>query len=586
MTDFEKEFRRKLTKQTLELEELRSKNSMQASILESFAGIYWWKDKGGIYKNCNINLAHALGLSSVKDIIGKTDYELPWHEEADILVKNDFLVMESGETLIKEEPVRGKDGQLKIFLVTKAPLKNTIGETIGTVGNSVDITKQKDLEMELKISVEKSEIANEAKSEFIANMSHDLRTPMAGLLGMLEGLLHDEEDARASLMSKSHLSKEKLEQVLGDVLDKMKECVGLAIESGRKINQFHDDILNSIESESGMSKEVELEFNLDSAVQDILSIKRPIAITKKIDLTAEIHENTPCHLKGLKQIFQRILSNLLGNALKFTEEGSVKVIIGLDDDRENNGTRVGSEIVLKIQVKDTGVGIPDDKFDDIFGQFSRLSSSYDSDYKGLGLGLYSVKKYLDQMGGEISVKSKVGEGSNFTVYIPFKIEKEGTTKFSFSHKNNSKNTVKEEKNAKKIGTIICSKNNVNAKKKKVLLVEDDKIVGIATQRNLIHLGCDVDWAGSGEEAVEKIKDHDYQLIFMDIGLPKMSGIDTAMAIRSLENKEKSNIPIVALTGHARGKSRKLCLDVGMQGVFSKPASLDDLRKALDYFSAL
>jgi CheY-like chemotaxis protein len=353
----------------------------------------------------------------------------------------------------------------------------------------------------------------------------------------------------------------------------------LAIESGRKINQFHDDILDSVEAESGMSKETESEFNLDQAVQDIVSIKKPIAIHKKIALTAEISDQTPCHLKGLKQSFQRVLLNLLGNALKFTEIGSVSLLIGLDGPKK--AIQAGEKVILKIQVQDTGIGIPHDKFDEIFDQFSRLTASYEGLYKGLGLGLHSVKQYLEKMQGKIEVKSQVGEGSCFTVYIPFEVVKMGLSQFipssdistqSVQHEFKKEDERQPEKEIKSSG-------------KRILLVEDDKIVSLATRMNLSKLGCLVDTAESGEEALEKIKENEYQLVFMDIGLPNMSGIETALAIRGLTEKEKAKVPIVALTGHARSQSRKLCLDAGMQGVFSKPMSLEDLKKALDYFAS-
>ena len=582
MADFGNEFKRQLKCQELKIKELESYNRSQESIMQSFAGIYWWKDKKGVYKNCNKKLSDSLGLGSVEDIIGKTDYAFFCREEADALVHHDTMVMESGEVLITEESVREKNGELKVFLVTKSPLKNEWNEIIGTIGNSVDITKQKELEKNFKEFIKKSDEANLAKTEFIANMSHDLSTPMAGLLGMLENLGHEEEDARASLRLQNDSTLKKLEKRFCEFLDKTRACLSLAIESGRKISEFHSDILTNVELQFEGSKEVEVPFNLDSATQHILTIKKITAVNKKLGLSVEINPSTPCYLIGFKLAFQRVLLNIIGNAIKFTEEGSIKVTIGLAENTPTQGEHAGDKVILKIEIKDTGTGIPSDKFNEIFNQFTRLTSSYNGVYKGLGLGLYSAKKYIENMQGTIRVESKMGEGSCFTVFLPFVVEKVGKTKVIELAENDGKADRGYEQPEIEAFEAI-EKNDKNARK--VLLVEDDKIVALATRSNLSKLGYEVDWVQSGEAAIKKACKEEYALIFMDIGLPEISGVEAAAAIRQLKDQKKAEVPIVALTGHARGKIRKICLNAGMQGVYSKPTSVEDLKKALDYFSA-
>lgn len=203
-----------------------------------------------------------------------------------------------------------------------------------------------------------------------------------------------------------------------------------------------------------------------------------------------------------------------------------------------------------------------------------VDSSYQGAYKGLGLGLYVVKKYVDAMKGEISVESKVGEGTCFTLSIPLTIEKEGKTE--------PLNVT--EKAVKKISKKNEGPDSGAISSQPVLLVEDDKIAAMAVRMNLTKLGCQVDWVESGEDALEKAKNTNCSIIFMDIGLPKKTGVETASEIRGFMDKEKASTPIVALTGHARGKIRQLCLNVGMQNVLSKPADFVDLKKALNYFS--
>jgi CheY-like chemotaxis protein len=333
---------------------------------------------------------------------------------------------------------------------------------------------------------------------------------------------------------------------------------------------LHDDILDNIELESGESREKDSEFNLDEVVQSLISLQRPVALSKRLVLKAEIDESTPCHLRGLRQSLERSLLNLIGNALKFTEKGSVSVMLSMANESERKYFSEDEKIILKVQVKDTGIGIPKDKFNEIFEKFNRLTPSYKGIYKGLGLGLYVVKKYVEAMHGKIEVESKLENGSCFTMYLPFLVEKEGKTQLKTIHENP---VIKE---------VVVEKKGVGHHR--VLLVEDDKLASMAIRSNLSKLDCEVDWAQSGEEALDKIEKNDYHIVFMDIGLPAKSGVDVAREVRQHNNSKKSAIPIVALTGHARGKIRQFCLNVGMQSVLSKPANLDDLKKALNYFS--
>jgi two-component system, OmpR family, aerobic respiration control sensor histidine kinase ArcB len=557
------------------LQKNRTENSPEPDylinkLIENIPGHIYWKNKQGKYLGCNVEQAKSVGYTSPMEVIGKTDYEMKPKEEADALTRLDKKVMSMNHSIVTEEFSISKSGERLTYLSNKVPLLDDRNNCLGILGVSLDITEKKKLEDELKNTILKLENANTVKSEFIANMSHDLRTPMTGLLGMLNGLIFAAEDARASLNSSNNNAN--FEAVLKDVLDKVEISASIAKESATNLNQLHNDILDNIELESGESKETVTSFNLDQLIQSVIALQKPVAIDKKLSLTAEIDEATPCNLKGLRQSLSRTLLNLISNGLKFTEHGSVSVSVGLADSQETTDFQPGDTVTLKVQVKDTGIGIPEDKHDEIFGHFSRLSSSYEGIHKGLGLGLYVVKNYIDTMEGEISLESTLNEGSCFTLLLPLTIEKTGTTRLSTPTSN--ENTTDVSTQRKTEGT----------KERYVLLVEDAPIAAMATRVNLTHLGCEIDIAKSGEEALEKIENQDYHIIFMDIGLPGKSGIDVAREIRQNNDPDKGCTPIIALTGHARGKSRKLCLDAGMQSVLSKPADIDDLKKALDYFA--
>ena len=559
-------------------------------IIESMPNNVYWLNRDCITMGCNLNTLRLLGLKKQEEFVGITYEEMGelanWdYEVAQSFKKDDMDVMESGSPKYNiEEPVLyDSDGNEKYYMSSRVPVFDENYLVIGVVGISVDITDKKISEKELIKAKDLAEIANEAKTEFIFNMSHDLKTPMQGLLGMLGGILKTEEDARASLNSKSHLSQEKLEKVLTHVLDQVKECADMALISGERLNNFHDDVLNNVELDSGQNQESVTDFNLDHLIQDVIGLQRPAAFNKKLNLTAEIEEHTPCYLNGFRQSFYRILVNLISNSIKFTKEGSITINVSLNKSNDSDLCHAGDKIILKVRVSDTGIGIPHDKFDEIFNQFSQLTSSYRGIYKGLGMGLYAVRKYVDEMKGEIRVESKVNEGSHFTVYLPFSVEKEGETQFEDSRKMPKESGLDKKSELDKDPESDSKKTDES--KKLVLLVEDDKIAAMTVRMSLTNLGCEIDWAGSGEEAIEKLGQKNYKLIFMDVGLPEMTGIETAAAIRRLKDKNKANTPIVALTGHAYGKSRQLCLSAGMQSVFGKPATIEDLKKALDYFSA-
>ena len=543
-------------------------NGFFSELIDLLPARIFWKNIDGVYLGCNKAFVDCLGLSSSNEVIGKDDYGLPTGNDGDMYRGDDLEVILSKKPKLDIEEYQIFDeGHKNCLLTSKVPVFCKKNQVVGVLGIFNDIT-------DLKEAQHKAEAASNAKSEFIANMSHDFRTPMVGLLGMLDGLLYAAEDGQASLEIQSTHSVEALESILRETLGKMKECASVAKESAMQLDQMHSDILDNVELESGESKEIDATFNLDQLVQSIVSLQRPAAANKKLNLTVEIDDSTPRHLKGLHRTLNRALINLISNAIKFTKKGSVSIIVSLTDDEEMRGSKVGDTVTLRVQVKDTGVGIPKGKFDNIFEKFVRLTSSYKGVHKGLGLGLYGVKKYVDDMQGEICVDSEVGVGSCFTLHLPFVIENEGLTQFSGSDEvtnNVGKGDIQFEAKA--------GKNMLP-----VLLVEDDRIAAMATRASLLRMGCNVDWADTGESSLEKLKNNDYGIIFMDIGLPEKSGTETATEIRRMEDKNKSNVPIIALTGHVRGKIGERCLDAGMQCVVSKPASMADLKKAIDTYS--
>lgn len=539
-------------------------------IIDNIPSFVFWKDNDSVFLGCNKIFADSAGLKNPEEIVGKTDFDLPWGEfEAKSYREDDQEIIRSRKPKLNiEETQTANDGNQIVLSTNKIPLTDMNGQIMGVLAIYTDITKQKDLENKLKISVKKSEVANEAKSEFIANMSHDLRTPIAGVLGMLNGLLFAVEDTRSAIGAAKN-DNEKLTYLLEDLTKRVSQCAQMAKKSASNLTLLFNDILENVELESGEMKEKARAFNLDQVVQSSLSLLKPVAENKRLLLTAEIEPDTPCHLIGLHHALRRVLLNLISNGLKFTQAGEVSVVVGLVDAEKEKTIKAGDTVTLKIEVKDTGIGIPEDKYEEIFQHFSRLSSSYQGTHKGLGLGLYAVKNYIETMSGTIKVGSNQGKGSCFTILLPLEVEVLGGSE-SVTSKQAQTQSVKSSQDKDYSGL-------------RILLVEDDSIAATAVRMGLKHMGCDVDWAKSGEEAITQVNENDYGFVFMDIGLPNMSGIDVARKIRMLTDKKKASVPIVALTGHAGGKSRQICLDAGMQTVLSKPADQEELHKALAYF---
>lgn len=343
------------------------------------------------------------------------------------------------------------------------------------------------------------------------------------------------------------------------------DIVGLSVED-KNINLLSNEILEVVSLESGKPTERLESFNLRDLITHNIELLLPVAKHKKLDLLYEISQEIPSHLNGLRIYLDRILLNLISNALKFTENGFVKISVKLEGKNIGN-QKNGDSVNLKFLVEDSGIGIPKDKFDTIFEHFSRLTPAYEGLYKGAGLGLYTVKRYIEAMKGYIYVDSKVGEGTFFTVILPFTIS---------DHADREKSSVRPVKKTQP-KTATFKKSRITALQSKesvasVLIVEDQALAAMAVQVALKSFKCAIEVAENGAQAVEMAQRGNYDLILMDIGLPDFSGVEATKKIRALSDPSKSAVPIVALTGHANNpEKRKEAIDAGMQEVMSKPA---------------
>ncbi|MDA0698059.1 MAG: response regulator [Proteobacteria bacterium] len=541
-------------------------------ILLHTTGNLYWKSTNKTYLGCNLEFSELIGLKSPQEIIGKSDKDL-FLDNLGIdfigkLEETDECVFQGTEQLVEETGL-DKTGALAYYLTKKTPLKDSKNNIIGLIGSSLNITERKKMENDLLCAKEAAESSNKAKSEFIANMSHDLRTPITGILGLAQELLYQTEDIQAPLNELHHehtsVADNQSLSLLSEFIETVKENSGLLMGTTDELLQFCNEILETSRLDSGHGSANNESFNVRELVEHNIELLQSAAHHKKLFLHYEIDEQIPVYLHGLREYLDRTLLNLLSNALKFTEQGGVTLQLNLLNPAQSP-YQPGDTIELEIVVEDSGIGIPSDKFETIFEHFSRLTSSYEGIYKGSGLGLYTVKRYVDAMKATIRVESTVGEGSRFIIKAPWIV---------CNHADRIKSSVRLPKPLLVPAPEPVTSNKLQAQipatAPRVLVVEDNPLAARAVNSLLTRLDCVADTAQTGREAIQKVQEKEYDLILMDIGLPDIDGIEVTRQIRALNLQKTAQIPIVALTGHANDtQKREESFAAGIQDVVSKP----------------
>ena len=509
-------------------------------IINKLPETIYWTDKEGKIIGCNDLQARLFGLNSVEALEGKNIFDvaklLGWPDAIPKKIRNnDIRIMQSRQKEVVEEKVI-LDGKQRIFLSFKEPWIDNSNNVIGIIGIAIDITKLKETEAKLKAAKEKAEEASELKSQFIMNMQHDLRTPASGVAAMLEILANKEIDSD---------KKETLEEIA---------------DSSRKLLNILNAILEFDSVEKGTLPVLSEKFNLHDVISDVKALEAPTATLKHIDIKTHIDDRLPQELIGDPFRVQRILINLLSNAIKFTSKGYVEIdeILWEHVDDRN--------VLVQIIVKDTGIGIPKNKQKVIFERFTRLDPSNKGIHEGLGLGLSMVKQFVEEMKGNIEIKSTLGQGTTFICTLPFKLpepEQEAIT-----------HVISEVSSLASLIEIL-EKQDEKQSSSKILLVEDDKIAQlIGTSLLADEFNAQLDVATTGQEAVDLVKKSKplYDLIFMDIGLPDGSGCKFAKQIHDI-SQATSKIPIIALTAHDNDDIRQECRVCGMQDYLTKPLGI-------------
>lgn len=528
-------------------------------ILAVTGGNIYWLDQHGVYQGCNNNVVEFFGFQSSKDILGKTDIELVEldnRQAAESFRADDFEVIRTGKAKynIEEPPFVTKDGNTVYFLTTRVPIVDADGEILGVVGTSVDITARKIAEQALLIAKQQAEVAHQAKTEFLASMSHDVKTPLSGMIAISELLSHRFQGA-----------DKKLIEGLGD-------C-------GKKLMSFFENCIELSKMDMMQLQEVNQPFSLGKIIESIYALFVPSATAKRLVFNVYKDKKLPTILVGNHINIYRIILNLVGNAIKFTPSGSVSLSIVLDRHIDDDN------IVIKIIVQDTGVGIPKDKQEIIFEKLQRLTPSYYNKQEGHGIGLYIVDQYVKAMEGSIDVDSTEEMGSKFTVTIPLKIAAPNETNIVIPPQLSAQE-VPAARVPERLARSSVTQRDQSIKKGApyILLVEDNPLIQTVTKQMLQTVRVNVDVASTGQEAIGLFEPGKYSLIYMDIGLPDMDGYVVSQRFRAIEAAATAPItPILALTAHAAVDIKAFCMGAGMQGVLNKPLSCTQAQQAFERY---
>jgi PAS domain S-box-containing protein len=503
--------------------------------------------------NCNQAMCEMLGYSRAELLaldLRALYCDISQRESAAPLLHAD------GQLSNYEIDLRRKDGSVVTVLANLNVLPGEPGTAPVIAGILLDVTSRKRAQQALQKAKEEAEATSRAKSEFLANMSHEIRTPLNGVIGMTELLLGTGHTAEQhELMETIKLSADALLTVINDILDFSK------IEAGK------------LELESA-------DFNLPACVKSVLRTLALRAEEKGLELLCEIAPGVPQRVRGDSVRLRQVISNLVSNAIKFTQQGKVGV-------RLRTEGPPGATSELHFTVYDTGIGIPPEKQQAIFHPFTQADTSTTRKHGGTGLGLTICSRLVEAMEGRIWVESAVGRGAEFHFSVLLKAAEAGSEGTAGDRDGipGALRAEPVERPASSVSAVSVLPNSGGTRRElRVLLAEDNVVNQRLATLLLTKRGDHVDVVGNGRAALAALEKEDYDIVLMDVQMPEMDGLEAAAAIRVKERKSGAHQPVIALTAHAVKGDDKRCLAAGMDAYLVKPFRPQELYAVLDRYS--
>lgn len=533
---FHPSFRKRLRKLQQQVTLMQEAIDQQNRVIAAMPGNVYWVDRDGNMLGCNLNQAVACGVKNAAELKGKNIFDagkmLKWDEEIPQEIDwNNKRVMETQQDHIVEERII-LNNEERFFLSHKSPLYDSKGHVIGIIGIGTDITDRKKMELQLKLAKEKAEEASEVKTQFIRNMQHDLRTPTSGITELLNYYSTIETNPKR----KSEL------QILS--------------QAGNQLLNLINQVLDFDTVEKGLIPLRLQSINLRQLISNLIDLHKPAAQLHSLNLELTLDASLPEMIQIDTIRLERILINLISNAIKFTPDGYIKV-------RASAEERPDNQVSLIISVEDSGIGIPEEKHHIVFDEFVRLSPSNQGKYTGSGLGLSIAKRFAHDINGNIHIANNKDKGSCFTL-----------TCLATKGNPNYIDPVDI--------PIPTNHHKTQMHQYTILLVEDEPIAQLLGKALLTdHFNCQLLLANNAEEAIKIAETIDHlDLIFMDIGLPDQSGYLCATTLREKFPK-LHHTPIIPLTAHNDLASKQTASKYALQDFLIKPLTTEKISAIFD-----
>lgn len=534
---------RDITERHWAQEALRESEQRLQGILDNTTAVIYVKGLDGRYLLVNRRY-EELFHTSLDAVVGRTDHDLFPPRWANAFRANDKKVMEAGAPIEFEE-VAAHDGAEHTYISLKFPLFDASGQPYAVCGISTDITERKRAAEELAQAKETAETANRAKSAFLANISHEIRTPITAMLGAAEFLGRAGVDSRGGGLDADHID--------------------MILRNGRHLLALIDDLLDISRAEAGKLQVKRVSASLMEILTDVVAVTEPLHRRPGVEYRVVYDTPIPDRIETDPTRLRQALINLAGNALKFTETGHVRVRVAVRDKQP--------EPRLQVTVEDTGPGIPPGQADKVFETFTQFRTGTTTGFaEGVGLGLPLVRFIAAELGGTVEVRSEEHRGSRFTLAVetgPLKDAKWSTPVERTIPVAATAQTGSRDEDAAKSRSQVVSPRRLRGA---VLLAEDFPDTRRLIVETISACGADVEAVDNGEAAVQAASGRAFDVILMDIRMPKMDGERATQELR----RRGCLVPIIALTASTEESERHRLLEAGFDDLFQKPITLDRL----------